>query len=178
VAVAGESAGGNLACGIALAACYRRREPWAAAVFEAGVAPRAVIAACAMLQVSDPARHGRKRPLSPWVQDRFDEVAEEYLGHALEAAGPGALDFADPLLVFERGDAPDRPLPPFFAPVGTADLLLHDTRRLRAALHRMGVVCDARYYEGEVHAFQAFIWRKNAQRCWRDMFRFLRDHVS
>jgi len=64
-------------------------------------------------------------------------------------------------------------LPAFFAPVGTRDPLLDDTRRLERALRRMGVSCEARYYLGELHAFPALVWRKNAQRCWRDTFAFL-----
>ena len=80
---------------------------------------------------------------------------------------------ADPLLILEQASAPDRPLPPFFAPVGTADPVLDDTRRLARALGRLSVPCEARYYEGEPHAFHAISFRENARRCWRDTFAFL-----
>ena len=44
---------------------------------------------------------------------------------------------------------------------------------MHEALQALGVKSEAQYYEGEVHAFHAFVWRKNARRCWRDMYRFL-----
>ena len=53
VAVAGESAGGNLITSLALASIWERQEPWAREVFECGVLPRAAMPFCAMLQVSE-----------------------------------------------------------------------------------------------------------------------------
>jgi acetyl esterase len=167
--VAGESAGANLATALTVAACYKRDEPWAQTVWNAGVTPRAAIPACGILQVSDTQRFMRRKNLSPFLADRIMEVNNCYLKPSTESQ----RDLADPLVVLEKAGKPDRPLPPFFVPVGTADPLLDDTRRLKAALDRLNVTCDARYYEGEVHAFHAMIFRKNARRCWRDLFRFL-----
>lgn len=175
--LAGESAGANLATSLTIACCYERPEPWARAVFDAGIAPRATVAACGILQVSDPGRFHRRRPLPTWLNDRIFEVGEAYL----PGAAPNDLterDLADPLVMLERCEPPLRPLPPFFAPVGTADPILDDTRRLSAALARHGVPCDARYYEGEPHAFHALVFRKNAKRCWQDCFRFLERHLD
>jgi acetyl esterase len=93
-------------------------------------------------------------------------------------ACPEALELADPLLVLERTGPPVRPLPPFFAPVGTADPILDDTRRLKVAIDRLGGVCEVRYYPGEPHAFHALLFRPNAQRCWSDAFSFLDQHVG
>jgi acetyl esterase len=172
VVLAGESAGANLATALAVATCYERPEPWARAAWDTGVLPRAVLAACGVLQVSDPARFWRRKRLSRFVIDRFEEVTESYLGSA--AAAPAAeRELADPLLVLERGIPPARPLPAFFAPVGTADPLLDDTRRLDRALKRLGVPCEARYYPGEPHAFHAFVFRERARECWRHAFEFL-----
>ncbi|MFU8803138.1 MAG: alpha/beta hydrolase, partial [Bradymonadaceae bacterium] len=95
--------------------------------------------------------------------------------HTARHIGPGGTDLANPLLLLEEGIAPDRPLPPFFAPVGTRDPLLDDTRRLKAALEALDVPCEARYYPGELHAFHAFLWRAQARKCWTDTFTFL-DH--
>jgi acetyl esterase len=177
IAFAGESAGANLITALAVATTYARSEPWARAAFDLGVAPRAVLPACGVLQVSDPDRFmRRKASIGVFLQDRLREVTSAYLGGA-QVSGPGALDLADPLLVFERGDAPDRPLPPFFVPVGTKDPLLDDSRRLKSALDRMGVRCEARYYPGEFHAFHALFWRDNARRCWQETFAFLREHM-
>ena len=158
--------------GLTLSTCARRREPHAAAVFDAGVVPRACLPMCGMLQVSDPMRFVRRKKLPRFIADRIDEVAEAYLfGH--EHATPEELELADPLRVLERGAATARPLPPFFAAVGTADPVLDDTRRLEAALDHAGIVHEVHYYPKEPHAFHALVFRKSARDCWRATFSFL-----
>jgi acetyl esterase len=173
--LAGESAGANLVTALSVLTSYRRQEPWARAVFDAGVKPKVVLPACGILQVSDTERFGRRRRLPVWMMDYLKGVSAAYLSGAADAGGP--MELADPLLLLERGEAPDHPLPAFFAPVGTKDPLLDDTRRLKAALDRLGAVCEARYYPGEVHAFHALVWRKNARQCWQESYRFLERHL-
>jgi acetyl esterase len=173
--LAGESAGANLVTSLAVASSWRRKEPFARAVFDAPVQPRVVMPYCGMLQVSDGERFWRRKPtLSTFLRDRIIEVSEGYLGRAPHS--PSLMQLADPLLLLESEHAWDRPLPPFFAPVGTADPILDDTRRLKAALDRRGTLCEARYYVGEVHAFHALIFRPNARRCWQHSFEFLERH--
>lgn len=99
-----------------------------------------------------------------------------YLDPSLHLAEhEGGLDLANPLTVLERGERPERPLPPFFASVGTRDLLLSDTKRLATALEAVGARCEARYYPGELHAFQAFLWREQSRACWRETHGFLTE---
>jgi acetyl esterase len=174
--LAGESAGANLVTALAVAATYPRHEPFARAVFDTGVVPRAVLPACGILQVTDTARFMRRRKLPAWVADRLTEVEEAYVGDGVQHR-PVDLDLADPLCVLERGDAPARPLPPFFVPVGTRDPLLDDTRRLKTALDRLGAPCEARYYRGGMHAFHALVFTRLARQCWQDGFTFLGQHV-
>jgi acetyl esterase len=170
--LAGESAGANLVTALAVAAAFSRTEPYARAVFEAPVQPRAVLPYCGLLQVSDSERFWRKKPqLSTFLRDRISEVAGGYLGRAPHP--PSLMELADPLVLLESAAEPARPLPPFFAAVGTADPILDDTRRLKSALDSRGVACDARYYAGEVHAFHALVFRAAARRCWQDTFDFL-----
>ncbi len=174
---AGESAGANLVTALTLMGCYRRPEPWAQKVFDSGVQPLALLPYCGVFQVSDAQRFKQRRSsISTFVNDRLLEVSSSYLGHDPQQHG-ATLDLADPLVVLERGDRPDRPLPPCFVTVGTKDPLLDDTRRLESALSAMGVEHEAIYYPGEVHAFHAMVWRDNARRCWRDTFRFLNRWV-
>ena len=172
VVVAGESAGANLVTSLAVAACYERPEAYAKRVFEAGVRPRAVIASCGLFQVSDTARYRREHGLPWWIADRMEEVTDAYLG----STTADSLDLADPLCLFERAERPAHPLPPFFLPVGTADPLLRDTRRMARALDALGVTAEARYYPGGIHAFHAFVWSTQARRCWRDTYDFLDRH--
>lgn len=170
--LAGESAGANLVTALAVAASYRRPEPFAQRVFDTGVRPAAVLAACGMLQASDAERFARRRKLPDWVHTYLLHVSRTYLPPGEQ----GGL--ADPLLVLERAEPPERPLPPFFVPVGTRDPLLDDTRRLKAALDRLGTPCEARYYPGEIHAFHALVWRPAARRCWQDCYAFLDAHLG
>lgn len=168
--LAGESAGANLVTSMTVAATYERPEPFARRIFATGVVPKATLPACGILQVTDVERFGRRRKLPAFILDRLIEVSSSYL--PLEVAGSD-LAMADPLLVFERGEKPTRPLPPFFIPCGTKDPLLDDTRRLGHALDRLGVRADVKIYPGEMHAFHALVWRKHAKACWADTYRFL-----
>jgi acetyl esterase len=174
IVLAGESAGANLVTSLTLALHYRRDESFAAKVFATGALPKAVLPACGVFQVSDTDRFARRKPgFSAFLADRLREVEHGYLG---EVAPGISLDLADPLVMLERGVKPDRPLPPFFLPVGTKDPLLDDTRRLAQALEALEVPVEAEYYEGEVHAFHAFVMRKAARQCWADTFSFLARH--
>ena len=172
IAVAGESAGGNLVTSLTLATVQRRPEPFARAVFDAGVVPRATLPFCAMLEVSRPHRFRARRPVPRWLHEMLRDTSASYLQGRDHG---GAIDFADPVVALEQGAGLhlDRPLPPFFAAVGTRDPLLDDTRRLQKALGVLNVPCEARYYPGGVHAFHAFIWDPTARRCWRDALAFL-----
>jgi acetyl esterase len=177
VALAGESAGGNLVTALAVTACQRRDEPWARAVFDTGLVPRAVLPFCAILEVSRPERFSQRRQLPRWIDGMIRDVSASYLrGHS--APGPTTA-LADPLCVLEES-APaqwERPLPAFFAAVGTRDPLLDDTRRLENALEGLNVPCEARYYPGGIHAFHALVWDPAARRCWRDALAFLDRHL-
>ncbi len=176
IVVTGESAGANLAAALAIASCYRRPEPWAQAVWDTGLPPAAVVPACGVLQVSDPERFRRRKKLPFWLMDQIAMCSDSYLPGAAEHV-PGEMDLADPLCMLERALPPDRPLPPFFSPVGTSDPLLDDTRRLDAALKRLGVLSEVRYYPGEMHAFHALLWRSAARDCWKEMFAFLAGRI-
>jgi acetyl esterase len=129
-----------------------------------------------MLEVSRPERFGQRRRLPRWIDGMIHDASDAYLSGVADSAH----ELADPLRLLEdaaRTKASfDRPLPPFFAPVGTRDPLLDDTRRLESALAKLEVPCEARYYPGGIHAFHALIWDPAAQRCWRDALAFLDRH--
>src|SRR5258706_3151114 len=79
IAVAGESAGGNLVAALTLAACQQRPEPWARRVYDTGVVPRASMPFCALLQVSDADRFGKRRKLPFWVDGMLRDAGASYL---------------------------------------------------------------------------------------------------
>ena len=63
VAVAGESAGGNLISALTVATCARYAEPWARRAFDTGLVPHAALPFCAILEVSNADRFGARRPI-------------------------------------------------------------------------------------------------------------------
>src|SRR5690242_19576954 len=79
VAIAGESAGGNLVTALALAACQRRPESWARAVYDNGIVPRAVMPFCGLLEVSNPERFSQRRKLPRWVDGMIRDASTSYL---------------------------------------------------------------------------------------------------
>jgi len=170
--LAGESAGANLACALTVATCYPRDVACAREVFDLGVTPSAVVPLCGVLQASDSARFSRRERLLWLVDDELSSLSDDYLPE-FASLNQSQRDLADPLLVFERGERPERPLPPFFASVGGRDPLIDDTRRLEAALASLGVDCEARYYPNEMHAFQALLWSEAARDSWRATFELL-----
>lgn len=182
VAVAGESAGGNLITALTLAACQRRVEPWAQEIFDLGLVPKAALPFCAMLEVTRPERFSERRALPRWVDGMIRDASFAYLS-GYPRSPCAETELADPLRVIERAAGLphephfERPLPAFFAPVGTRDPLLDDTRRLEKALATLGVPVEARYYPGGIHAFHALIWNPGARRCWRDALAFLDRHM-
>ncbi len=175
VVVAGESAGANLSSVLALMTSSRRDEGYARDAFDTGVSPRAVVAACGLFEVSRPERYGRH---GAFLRDRIEEVTAAYL-HGVRLADPRTLDLANPLVALEEGRVRlDRPLPPFFLPCGTWDLLVADTRRMLAALQANGSKrSEAREYARGPHAFHAFVVTPQARRCWKDTFAFLDAHL-
>lgn len=173
--VAGESAGANLTTSVVLATTFERPEPFARRVFERGIVPVGAMPFCGILHVSEAERFARSKKLSPFVVERIRDVSDAYLSGPEPEHG---FDLANPLVVLESEVDPARPLPPFFAPVGTKDPILDDTRRLERALQRRDVPCETTYYTGEPHAFHAFVFRQKARRCWSDAYRFMERCVA
>ena len=173
---AGESAGANLITSLTITTCWQRPERFARKVFDKEIVPKAIIPMCGIYQVSDIARF-RKKNYGFWLMDRLEEVGQSYLSHDT-VHHVGAFDLADPVVFFEHAEnAPVRPLPPALATVGTKDPLLDDTRRLERAYKRHGGRIVTGYYAGEIHAFQAMLWRPQAQHFWRATYAFLDEHL-
>jgi acetyl esterase len=174
--LAGESAGANLVTSLAVACATPRPEPWARALYDAGVSPRAVVAACGILHVSQASRLGAKPHLGPIVRRVLNVLPHAYVDLRKPWAD-GELDLLDPLRIFESNHQFTRPVPAFFLPVGTDDPLVDDTRRMARALERRGIAHEVRYYSGELHAFHFMFWRRASKRCWAETFRFIDRHL-
>lgn len=177
IVLAGESAGGNLALGLAAAASYSDiDDPLAAAIFERNPTIGAVLPACGLLQVSNVARFWRDKPgFSRIAKTFFNAIESDYLPIALH--GPGKPDLADPLCVVENR-RPDRPLPPMFVYCGTKDFVYPDSARLAKALRLCGSDYEFHSYEEMDHAFHALPWSHEGKRCWRHQARFLTQRID
>jgi acetyl esterase len=174
MALAGESAGANLALSVVLACCTPRPEPFAAPLFERGVRPVTALLYCGFLQTSMPARFQRAG-VSALAARVATDAARSYLGSSADHPGPEHA-LADPLCVVEAMQAPSR-LPPLFIAAGLDDPVAADSQRLERALLQLRSPCSAHYYVGESHAFHVMFWREKAIRCWRDSFEFLHRHL-
>ena len=174
IALAGESAGANLALSVLLACCTPRPESFAAPLFRHGVRPAVALLYCGFLQTSAPKRYQRAGVSALAARIAID-AARSYLGRSAEHPGQEHA-LADPLCIVEAMHAPSR-LPPLFIAAGLNDPVAADSQRLERELMRLESPCSAHYYAGEPHAFHVMFWRENAIRCWRDSFEFLHRHL-
>jgi acetyl esterase len=175
VALAGESAGGNLVTALAVASSWRRPEPFARSVFDADIALRAVVSTYGFLDLGYTAAYLAHPKIPAWSKDMIRDAARSYLGRDIGRAAD-AHPLASPLRILEAGN-PDRPLPPFFAAVGTRDPLIRCSKRLKAALDALGTPCELIIAPGEVHGYDALIWRPAARAKWRATRAFLAEHL-
>ena len=173
IVLAGESAGANLSLSLALALSQGHPEPWALQARELGYRPAAVVAACGLLQVSEPQRLAQAG--ASWLEMvPIKDATRSYLGE-----NPGEdLRLADPLKWLESLERLDEAMAPVFIGAGGKDPIRDDSRRLAQALARHGAPHQAEVYAGRGHSFMAFLWDEQAQQFWRDVSGFLADATS
>jgi len=171
--VGGDSAGANLAMGVALSSTLEREEEWAQKVFDLGRVPDVVYGACGLYQVTNAERYMEDDATPDWISERIGYIRDDYVGEGLRERTPGHHDFADPLVLMEQGVELVRPFPSVFMIGGLADYIVPDTRRMHHALEAHGVDVETLYYAGEPHVFQCFMWREQARQSWKDLGTFL-----
>jgi acetyl esterase len=171
IALAGESAGGNLVTALAVASSWRRPEPFARRLFDADVHLRAVVATYGFLDLGYTPEYLANPRMPAFAKVLLLDAARSYVGRDLLRAVE-RCPLASPLRIIESG-GPDRPLPPFFAAVGTRDPLLRCSKRLKAALDVLATPCELHVSPGEVHGYDAMMWRPMAKKKWRATHAFL-----
>jgi acetyl esterase len=171
IALAGESAGGNLVTALAVASSWRRPEPFARRVFDAAVPLRGVVATYGFLDLGHTDEYLKHPRMSRLTKALLLDAAQSYVGHDVRS-GAEKYPMASPLRIIESG-SPDRPMPPFFASVGTRDPLIRCSKRLKAALDAMGTPCELHVSPGEIHGYDAMVWRPKARAKWRAVHEFL-----
>jgi acetyl esterase len=171
IVIAGESAGGNLVTTLAVMGAYERPEPFARRLYEAKIPLRGVIATYPILDFSDVPRMVQNPKLPGWAKTLTLDAAVSYLGpHYLDEVAKAPL--ASPLLLLER-ETQARSLPPFFISCGTKDPLFSHTQRLDAALAKLHVGHELLVAPGEVHGYDAMVWRPAAREKWKAAHAFL-----
>lgn len=170
----GESAGANLITALALMTSQRFDEPWASAVYELNLQPKAIVPACGILQVTDVERLATGKLTDHVILPQIRQASHSYLPP--HSAMTESL-LASPLLVIEQLK-PTRALPAIFAPVGDKDPLRPDSLRLVKAAQALGTIAQVRTYAGGVHSFMAFMWTPLARQCWDEIFCFLDEILS
>jgi len=178
IAIAGESAGGNLVAALAIACAAKQKEPFAERLFNEDVRPRATISTYPFLDLTSIERHFAHPRVPFWAKELIFDAASAYVGaHVYEVSRAAPL--ASPVRLLETESLRlDRPLSPFFLSCGTRDLLLGDSKRLKAVLDRRGVACELFVAPGEIHGFDAMVWRPAAKAKWRAAHAFLEKHMA
>lgn len=149
IVVAGDSAGANLALGLACDASL-------------SLAPAGVALFSGFLQVSGANRLWDGLELPRIVRARIRSIPRDYARIEPDVL-PRVPDLTlDPLLWLQAHPEALVELPPIYASCGTADPVLGDTLRLRALLSGFGERHRFELFEGEPHVFQGMPWRKNA----------------
>jgi acetyl esterase len=171
--IAGESAGGNLVTALTYLATHDTDEPFGAALRARAPKIRAAVPIYGFLDLHDMHRFTERPKVPDWAKKEVLAAAAAYVGKPI-AEGARRYPLASPLRLFEADPPHDAsPLPPFFLACGTADMLLDDSRRLKAAVERRGGTAELHVFHGEVHGFNAMIWRPAAKAKWRALFHFL-----
>lgn len=173
--LAGESAGGNLVATLAIACATPLEAPFLRRVYDANISPMATISTYPFADVTAFERVLKHPKVPRWAKGMTFDAAASYLGrHVFEPSAVSIL--ASPLLMLEGDLALERPLSPFFLSVGTKDPLLEDSRRMKKALDTRGVVSELHISPGEIHGFDAMVWRPAARDKWKRVHEFLRRH--
>ncbi|WP_394847509.1 alpha/beta hydrolase [Pendulispora brunnea] len=179
IALAGESAGGNLVTALGIASAARLPETFARRIFDANIPLRAVVATYPILDLTEIEAMMARERLPLYIQRLLFDVGAAYLGPGAFDGSCEAVPLASPLLLLERGLVTlRRELAPFFLSVGTRDILLSHSKRMKAVLDRLGVKNELFIAPGEVHGFDAMVWRPAARQKWASLHSFLAPHMA
>ncbi len=169
--VAGESAGANIAVGVAVAGCVEQRSPWARRLFAEGPRLRGCIAACGVFCVDELDWRNSELARHPRVRKTF---------HGMQARYENPWNYSDLSVSPDRGvvrclESPalhGRQLPELFAFAGSGDPVAEDTRRMVAAYRSRGAQVIARVYPGQRHAFHVIFPGSASRDVWRRQLAF------
>jgi acetyl esterase len=176
IGLAGESAGANLVTALALATSHRFDDAFARTLFDSGITLRGVAATYGFHDLTDIDGYLARAKIASWAREIIRGSAHGYVGKDVRRAAREA-PLTSPLLLLESDRVFTRPLPPFFIDAGTKDPLLDQSRRLAHALDVRKVPCEFHLMPGEIHGYDAMVWRPAAQAKWRAVSAFFRRNM-
>ena len=167
LALAGESAGANLALALTLALLH----PFEGfeSLTEASIKPRVLLPAGGILAVSNTERFYQELGRSMWEDVILQGMERDYqpLNHSL----------GNPLLFLEEGELLND-FPSTWILSSQDDVVLSDSLRLHENLKERGVDVHLDCEYNEVHAFHAFLWKKTARNSWKKKLSFLNSKMQ
>src|SRR5207302_2000060 len=172
--VAGESAGGNLVTALAVMHSKRNEAPFARRVYDANISLRAILSTYPYLDLTD--RYEAHPRLGRFYKAALFDAASSYLGSKVFEDDHDIL--ASPIRALEDGFVAERPLPPFFIACGSRDPFLQQCQRLKSALDGLDVPAELFIAPGEIHAFDAMVWRAPARAKWKATHAFLARNMA
>jgi acetyl esterase/lipase len=66
----------------------------------------------------------------------------------------------------------------FVPTLAMKDPLMRCSKRLKAALDHLGTPCVLHVSPGEIHGYDAMVWRPEARAKWRAVHAFLEEHLK
>ncbi len=172
IAVAGESAGGHLTTMMALVNSYKRPETFCRRVWEREIPLRAAIPWCGWYFVGE-IDYYRSHPQLRYFSPILRALAAGYMGRSwrdIFKEDP----LTNPFRMLRSPEGPDRPLPPFFIPIGTLDPLYFDSLQLKKELDLAGAEAELKIYPWAPHGFHVMPFTPQQRQGWRDVTGFLR----
>lgn len=180
ISIVGESAGGNLALAFTLR-LFGIGSNENLTCMTSLPRPKHLVIHCGHLHVSGTERYWKDSRAGAISRTRARMVQRHYLPDSF-ADPTKKWGLADPLIVLEdlatEGKTLPAEFPPVFIPVGALDPVIGDSERLSAALKKLNAREHYEVYPGVSHAFYAFTFLKQAQRCWNEIGVFLNSSVK
>ena len=157
IVVAGDSAGGHLAIGLAAASCREHElEP-----------PAGLVLISPLVDHTFTVAEARK-------SEREDPLFSAALARRLVALSTTAGEASDPRLALLDGDGKD--LPPILLQAGGLELLRADAELFAELVNGAGGSCELQIWPGQIHVFQILLDRvPEANAALRDVARFVRS---
>ena len=169
ITVAGESAGANLACGLALATC--RPFPLLEDLFYRGKRPSSILAICPFIEIEVNKRKTRHQNKTYPLQNNL--VFEQFLRNIESQYQPNKHPLGSILHSFSHSEPYFHKMPNFYIAGGKKDPVFLDSIDLYQTLQEKNIRSELHTYPAG-HNFQTYLWLKQSQIFWKDLEQYFK----